>query len=502
MNHPPEIQLPGLSKPTLMPAYSALGAPYVTSVPTTPLPAPRLLHVNLQLAAELGIDEAASACPEFVETMAGNRAWPGYESISSVYGGHQFGTWVPRLGDGRAHLIAEIATPAGERRELQLKGSGPTPYSRFADGRAVLRSSIREYLCSEAMHALGIPTTRALSLVSSPQPVRRETLETAAVVCRVAPSLVRFGHFEYFYYRDDHAQLAPLADHVIEQNFPEFAASPNRYADWLGEVVARTARLLAAWQAVGFCHGVMNTDNFSVLGLTLDYGPFGFIDAFDSHHICNHTDEGGRYAYDQQPVIGHWNCSRLLQATLPLLAQKPEAAVEIATEILDRYPALYTDAMTRAWRQKLGLRDARDDDRELINRYLSILETGHSDFTRSFRNLARFRTADDALATELRDEIADLERFDKWLADYRQRLRSEQSDDAERSLRMNVVNPKYVLRNHLAQAAITAAEHGDAGEIERLFTLLQRPFDEQPEHAAYAAEPPTELRHIEVSCSS
>jgi len=502
MNDLPKIQLPGAMKSALKPVYAALGAPYVTRVPTTPLPAPQLLHVNTQLAAELGIDEAESARPEFVETMAGNRAWPGYESLSSVYGGHQFGTWVSRLGDGRAHLIAEIATPTGERRELQLKGSGPTPYSRFADGRAVLRSSIREYLCSEAMHALGIPTTRALSLVASPQPVRRETIETAAVVCRVAPSLVRFGHFEYFYYRDEHAQLAPLADHVIEQNFPEFAANPNRYADWLGEVVTRTARLMAAWQAAGFCHGVMNTDNFSALGLTLDYGPFGFIDAFDSHHICNHTDESGRYAYDQQPMIGHWNCSRLLQATLPLLAEKPEAAVEIATEILDRYPAHYTAAMTLAWRQKLGLQDERDDDRELINRYLSILETGRSDFTRSFRSLARFRAADDAIAAELRDEIADLERFDIWIADYRQRLRSEQSDDTARSARMNAVNPKYVLRNHLAQAAIAAAERGDASEIGRLFKLLQRPFDEQPEHAAYAARPPAELRHIEVSCSS
>jgi len=223
---------------------------------------------------------------------------------------------------------------------LQLKGGGQTLWSRFADGRAVLRSSIREYLASEAMHALSIPTTRALSLVGSPQPVRRETVETAAVVCRAAPGFIRFGHFEYFYYQNRHDALKPLADHVIAEHFPQFAGHADRYQLWLTEVIERTARLMAQWQAAGFCHGVMNTDNFSALGLTLDYGPYGFMDAFDAHHICNHTDEGGRYAYDQQPMIGHWNCSRLLQATLPLLSEQPEQAVEIANAILERYHVL------------------------------------------------------------------------------------------------------------------------------------------------------------------
>ncbi len=488
--------------PALQPSFVTLGAPYVVPVPTTALATPQLLHVNTALGAELGLDDATLQSAAFVDIMAGNRAWPGAESHSSVYGGHQFGTWVPRLGDGRAHLIAEIVAADGGRRELQLKGSGPTPYSRFADGRAVLRSSIREYLCSEAMHALGIPTTRALALVGSPQPVRRETIESAAVVCRVAPSLLRFGHFEYFYYRDEHAELTPLADHLIDTQFPQFSQRTDRYAAWLGEVVARTARLMADWQAVGFCHGVMNTDNFSAIGLTLDYGPFGFIDAFDVHHICNHTDEGGRYAYDQQPMIGHWNCSRLLQACLPLLDTDPQRAVEIATAILDRFPALYGEAMTQRWRNKLGLAEARDDDRELINRFLSILDRGHSDFTRSFRAISRLNSHDDAPAHGLREEIADLERYDAWIADYRARLRSEGSDDAARAVRMNAVNPCYVLRNHLAQAAITAAEGGDFSEIARLFSLLQRPYDEQPGNEMYAAEPPPALRHIEVSCSS
>lgn len=482
--------------------FAALGDRYAPQVPTTPLPEPRLLHFNADLAGEIGLDPADAASPEFAATMAGNRPWPGYPTVSSVYAGHQFGVFVPQLGDGRAHLIAELAGRDGRRWELQLKGGGQTPWSRFADGRAVLRSSIREYLASEAMHALGIPTTRALSLVGSPQPVQRETLETAAVVCRAAPGFVRFGHFEFFYYQGRHERLAPLADHVIAEHFPQLAGRDDRHQAWLTEVVERTARLMAQWQAVGFCHGVMNTDNFSALGLSIDYGPYGFMDAFDAHHVCNHSDEAGRYAYDRQPAIGHWNCSKLLQATLPLLADDGEQAVELAHAILDRYPPAYSEAMTRLWTAKLGLREVREGDADLINRYLSILHRGGSDFTRSFRNLARLRSDTDEPAQGVRDEIADLAGFDAWVADYRARLRGEQSDDAGRAARMNAVNPKYVLRNHLVQAAIKQAQNGETGEIDRLFRLLRKPFDEQPEMEAYAAEPPASARHIEVSCSS
>jgi uncharacterized protein YdiU (UPF0061 family) len=491
--------------PPLLPQprrYAALGDSYAPQVATTALPEPLLLHFNAALADEIGIEATAAQRPEFTALMAGNLPWPGYAPISSVYAGHQFGSFVPQLGDGRAHLIAELQGSDGQRWELQLKGGGQTPWSRFADGRAVLRSSIREYLASEAMHALGIPTTRALSLVGSPQPVRRETVETAAVVCRAAPGFIRFGHFEYFYYQNQHDKLRPLADHVIAEHFPQFAGHADRYQAWLTEVVERTARLMAQWQAVGFCHGVMNTDNFSALGLTLDYGPYGFMDAFDAHHICNHTDEGGRYAYDQQPMIGHWNCSRLLQATLPLLSDEPEKAVEIANSILERYPPAYTQAMTPMWIAKLGLRDLRLDDPELVNRFLSILHKGHSDFSRSFRHLARLRTDTDAPAHGIRDEIADLEAFDAWVVDYRARLRSESSNDAERAARTNAVNPKYVLRNHLLQTAIEQAQGGSYEEIDTLFKLVNRPFDEQPDMERYAEEPPASARHIEVSCSS
>ena len=491
--------------PPLLPQprrFAALGADYAPKVPTAPLPEPRLLHFNAALAAEIGLDAAAAQSTAFAEALAGNRVWPGYDTVSSVYAGHQFGTFVPQLGDGRAHLLAELDGGGGQRWELQLKGGGPTPWSRFADGRAVLRSSIREYLASEAMHALGIPTTRALSLAGSPQRVRRETIETAAVVCRAAPGFVRFGHFEFFYYQNLHDRLGPLADHVVAEHYSQFLQRPDRHQAWLTEAVERTARLMAQWQAVGFCHGVMNTDNFSALGLTLDYGPYGFMDAFNAHHICNHTDEGGRYAYDRQPMIGHWNCSKLLQATLPLLAPQPEAAVEIANAILDRYPPAYAEAMTRRWCDKLGLREAREGDADLINRYLTLLHNGHSDFTRSFRHLSRLKAHDDGPAEGVRDEIADLAAFDAWVPDYRARLRSEQSDDAARAARMNAVNPKYVLRNHLAQAAIERAEADDFGEIDTLFRLLLKPFDEQPEFERYAAEPPESARHIEVSCSS
>jgi len=296
--------------------------------------------------------------------------------------------------------------------------------------------------------------------------------------------------------------LPPLADHLVDTHFPHLSGLPDRHFRLLTEVLDRTARLMALWQSVGFCHGVMNSDNFSMLGLTLDYGPFGFLDAFDAGHICNHTDQGGRYAYGRQPVIGHWNCSRLLQATLPLLAEDGNRAVEIANEMLERYPGVYGQHMMRLWADKLGLRDVSPADEPLINGFLEILQRGRSDFTRSFRHLARVRTDTDTPATGVREEIADIEAFDAWVADYRARLRSEQSDDMTRATRMNRLNPKYVLRNHLAQRTIEKAQADDFSEIALLMRLLQSPFDEQPELEGYAAEPPPSERHIEVSCSS
>jgi len=482
---------------------AALGEGYAARVTPSPLMQPRLLHANAEVAALFDLDPAEFAKPEFTNVFAGNALLPGMTPIATLYAGHQFGTYVPQLGDGRAILLGQVRNARGESWDLQLKGAGQTPFSRFADGRAVVRSSVREYLASEAMHALGIPTTRALSLVIADDPVRRETIERAAVVCRVAPTHIRFGHFEVFYYRGQHQRLAPLADHVIDEHFPHLRDAPDRHARWLAEIIERTAQLIAQWQSVGFCHGVMNTDNMSILGLTLDYGPYGFMDAFDAHHICNHSDDGGRYAYDRQPGIGYWNCSRLLQATLPLLHEDENEAVTIAEGLLERYGPAYSERVTALWRAKLGLREARDGDADLINRFLSLLHQGRSDFTRSFRLLAQVSAADGGAASALRDQLLAVEAFDAWLPDYRARLRAEGSeDDAERAARMNAVNPKFVLRNYLAQRAIEDAERGSSAEIERLLSVLRRPYDEQPEHASYADEPPPEARHIEVSCSS
>ncbi|WP_248679507.1 protein adenylyltransferase SelO [Sinimarinibacterium sp. CAU 1509] len=482
-------------------AYARLGDVFSARVEPAPVTAPRLLHLNRSLLAQLGIDPAEAERPEFTEILAGNRPLPGGDPRAMLYAGHQFGGWVPQLGDGRAILLGQLRAPDGQCWDLQLKGAGKTPFSRFGDGRAVLRSSVREYLCGEALHHLGVPTTRALSLIAADDPVRRETLETAAVICRVAPSHVRFGHFEVFYYRDQHEALRELADHVIDAHFPELSGRPDRYERWLREVIRRTAQLIAQWQSLGFCHGVMNTDNMSILGLTLDYGPFGFIDGFNAKHICNHTDAGGRYAYDQQPTVGHWNCSRLVQACLPLLSDSPDQAVEIGQALVDGYPAAYSEAMTAAWRRKVGLREPHGDDPTLINRFVSILHRGRSDFTRSFRALATVN-ANDESATELADIVHDSAALEGWLKDYRQRLRMEDGDDAARRARMNAVNPKFVLRNHLAQAAIEAAQRGDASEIERLLTLLRNPYDEHPQYESHAAEPPPEAAHLSVSCSS
>ena len=469
-----------------------------------PLSTPRMVHFNDALARRIGLPADSAADPDFLALMAGNAVRPGVAPLATVYAGHQFGVFVPQLGDGRAMWLGQVRNAQGELFELQLKGAGHTPYSRFADGRAVLRSTIREYLCSEAMHALGIPTTRALCMVASPDPVRREQMETAAVVCRVAPSFIRFGHFEFFYYQQRHDMLAPLADHVVSLHFPQYAGlePQQRHAAWLGDVVERTARLIAQWQGVGFCHGVMNTDNMSALGLTIDYGPYGFLDGFHSGHICNHSDEAGRYAYDQQPRVGYWNSAKLLQAALPLLHEEPEKAVEIAQGLLARYPDTYADAALDGWRRKLGLQDPREGDRDLANLFLNILDRGRNDFTRCFRGLAAVQSDADAPAPAIRDEITDVEAFDAWLASYRERLRSENSDDAARAARMNAVNPKYVLRNHLVQTAIEQSEHGVDSEVARLFEILQRPFDEQPEHEAYAAQPPAWAQEISVSCSS
>ncbi|MBM5589885.1 YdiU family protein [Burkholderia pseudomallei] len=512
----PAAPLPDLAATLAAPrddAFQQLGAAFVTRLPAAPLPAPYVVGFSDDAARMLGLEPALRDAPGFAELFCGNptRDWPQASlPYASVYSGHQFGVWAGQLGDGRALTIGELAHD-GRRYELQLKGAGRTPYSRMGDGRAVLRSSIREFLCSEAMHHLGIPTTRALAVIGSDQPVVREEIETSAVVTRVAQSFVRFGHFEHFFANDRPEQLRALADHVIERFYPACRDADDPYLALLAEATRRTAELVAQWQAVGFCHGVMNTDNMSILGLTIDYGPFGFIDAFDAKHVCNHSDTQGRYAYRMQPRIAHWNCFCLAQALLPLIGlhrdapsedARAERAVEDAHAVLGRFPEQFGPALERAMRAKLGLALEREGDAALANQLLEIMDASYADFTLTFRHLARVSKHDARGDAPVRDLFIDRDAFDRWANLYRARLSEEARDDASRAAAMNRVNPKYVLRNHLAETAIRRAKEKDFSEVERLAAVLRRPFDEQPEHDAYAALPPDWASTLEVSCSS
>jgi uncharacterized protein YdiU (UPF0061 family) len=473
----------------------ALDPALVVRQPPQPLPEPRWVARNPALAAQMGW-LAWMDTPEALALLAGN-AEPPAGARATAYSGHQFGVWAGQLGDGRALLLGEADTPAGAL-EVQLKGSGLTPFSRMGDGRAVLRSSIREFLCSEAMHALGIPTTRALAVVGSPLPVRRESLETAAVVTRVAPSFLRFGHFEHCAHTaQDPAALRRLADATIAAYYPELQGAREPYAALLTAVTRRTARLLAQWQAVGFCHGVMNTDNMSMLGLTIDYGPFGFLDAFDPGHVCNHSDHNGRYAYARQPGVALWNLHALGQALMPLIGD-----TDAALAALQPYQTDYPQAYLAAMQDKLGLQVPRDEDRDLIDDLLRLMARDRADYTITFRRLAGFDSRPASPNAALRDLFIDRPAFDAWALRYAARLAAEGSDDAARALRMNRCNPKYVLRNHLAQAAIGRAETGEFDDVQRLLRLLQRPYDEQPEHEADAGFPPAWAAQLEVSCSS
>ena len=482
-------------------SYRRLPPAFYQEVEPTPLPAPYLVSFNPDAAALIDLDPRAADDPHFAEYVAGGRPIPGAAPIAAIYAGHQFGVWVPQLGDGRAILLGEVRNARGERWDLQLKGAGPTAFSRMGDGRAVLRSSIREYLCGEAMHGLGVPTTRALCVVGSDAPVYRETVETAAVVVRMAPTHVRFGTFQLFASRRQDEHVRTLADHVIDAHFPHLAGEPDRHARWLAEVVERTAELMAHWMAVGFAHGVMNTDNMSILGLTIDYGPFGFLDQFDAGFICNHSDPYGRYAFDQQPNVGLWNCARLAESLLSLVER------DRAVAALDGYAAAYTGRYAALMRAKLGLATSEPEDESLVADLLGLMQAEGADHTRTFRALGGFRVDGDASPSNgarppLRDAFADRAGFDAWGARYAERLRREGSVDEERGARMDRANPKYVLRNYLAQRAIALAERREYSEIERLLTILRDPFAEHPDYERYAAEPPAEEREIVVSCSS
>ena len=481
-------------------AFAALPPAFFTRLQPTPLPAPYLVGASAAAAALVGIDPAAFSSAAFIETFTGNRIPAAAQPLAAVYSGHQFGAWAGQLGDGRAILLGDLpapSMPAPHVLEVQLKGAGATPYSRMGDGRAVLRSSIREFLCSEAMAGLGIPTSRALCVTGSDQLVMRETPETTAVATRMAPSFIRFGSFEHWYYNDRPQELRQLADHVINRLYPHLRENANPYQALLAEVARRTAEMIAQWQAVGFMHGVMNTDNMSILGLTLDYGPFGFMEAFDARHICNHTDQGGRYSYAMQSQIGQWNCFALGQALLPLIGE-----VEDVQEALAGYQPHFKARLDALLHAKLGLATTADGDSALIDAMFAIMQASHVDFTLFFRRLGNLRRDDPLQDAPLRDLFIDRTAFDAWAVQYRARLLEEDSSDVVRKLAMDATNPKYVLRNHLAQVAIEKAQNKDFTEVARLLAILEKPFDEQPEHEPYAGLPPDWASHLEVSCSS
>ncbi len=487
-------------------AYTLSGDDTCQITQPSPIPNPYWVAFSASAAKLIGLElnpNSLPADPAWLEICAGNSLTTATHQftkpLSTVYSGHQFGVWAGQLGDGRAILLGEI-----NGQELQLKGAGKTRYSRMRDGRAVLRSSIREFLCSEAIHSLGIPTTRALAVVGSEMPVRRETVETAAVCARLAPSFLRIGHFEHFASLQDTSRLKELADLLIRDHYRECQKATNPYLELFKQICGRNAKLVAQWQAVGFCHGVLNSDNISVIGLTMDYGPFGFMDQFQIDHICNHSDQGGRYAYHRQPQIMHWNMACLASAFLPLIELNHDAneAQTRLREALEEFAISYAKAWQSLFRQKLGLTTAQDEDTHLIERLLQAMHNSRVDFTHFFRQLGLVRQEQKVQTIALRDHFLDQELIDQWFSDYLNRLKSENSSDEARQIAMNLVNPKYVLRNHLAQVAIDKAKQHDFSEIQTLLKILANPYDEQVEYDAYALPPPPDLERVEVSCSS
>lgn len=465
---------------------------FYTALSPTPLHNARLLWRNEPLALALDVPDALFHPVSGAGIWGGEALLPGMSPLAQVYSGHQFGVWAGQLGDGRGILLGEQQLPDGTTRDWHLKGAGLTPYSRMGDGRAVLRSTIRESLASEAMHYLGIPTTRALSIVTSDTPVMRETQEQGAMLMRIAESHVRFGHFEHFYYRRDPQKVRQLADFVIRHHWPELQNESDKYVAWFRDVVRRTAQMIARWQAVGFAHGVMNTDNMSILGLTIDYGPFGFLDDYQPGFICNHSDYQGRYSFENQPAVALWNLQRLAQSLSPFIA------VEGLNAALDDYQHQLLTEYGLLMRSKLGFFTRQQGDNDLLNSLFALMAREGSDYTRTFRMLSL--TEQQSAASPLRDEFIDRGAFDDWFAQYRSRLQQENIDDAQRQAHMQRVNPAMVLRNWLAQRAIDAAEKGDSSELERLHEALRQPFIDRSDD--YVSRPPDWGKRLEVSCSS
>ena len=492
----PELSLTAKLHHSFFDTFKDRGDLHFSPVVPSRLDQPTKVSSNSLLATQLGIDPAALESQTMLDLVSGNFGTANIKPIALVYSGHQFGVWAGQLGDGRAMTLGELPVTGADGKtelwDIQLKGAGPTPYSRFADGRAVLRSSIREYLCSEAMHGLGIASTRALYLLDSKTRIYREDVESGAIVCRVARSHIRFGSFEHFHYRNQPEGVAALANYVIDRHFPEWAAEHNRYLKLFTQTVENTAKMIAQWQAIGFSHGVMNTDNMSILGDTLDYGPFGFLDSYNPNFICNHSDSHGRYSFKNQPSVGLWNLNALATSLMSLLSSDELIAV------LKTYEPHYLTHYRALMAAKLGLLEYRDDDEQLLNSLLELLQKNAVDYSLFFRQLCTFSATDQSV----RDHFIDRDAFDLWAEQYLQRLVQQPLTDQQRCAQMLRTNPKYVLRNYMAQAAIEKAQQGDYSEVNLLLRVLQNPFDEHPEAEKYAGLPPDWADHISVSCSS
>jgi uncharacterized protein YdiU (UPF0061 family) len=483
-------------------SYAALPDGFFVRVAPTPVTSPKLVKLNRPLAKHLGLDPDWLAGSEGVEILAGKRVPDGADPIAMAYAGHQFGHFVPQLGDGRAILLGEVIDADGIRRDIQLKGSGPTPFSRRGDGRAALGPVLREYVLSEAMAALGIPTTRSLATVVTGENVVRETLLPGAVLTRVASSHIRVGTFQYFAARSDVAGVRRLADHVIARHYPDIANAERPYHALLDAVIGRQADLVARWLLVGFIHGVMNTDNTSIAGDTIDYGPCAFMDTYDPATVFSSIDEMGRYAYGNQPRIALWNLTRFAECLLPLFSDDQEKAIAEAQSALAGFGEKFDAAYYAGLRSKLGLFTARDDDPDLANDLLKAMAENAADCTLTFRRLSDAAQGP-AGDLEVRKLFADPAAYDAWAVRWRQRIAEEPQDAATRQAAMRSVNPAFIPRNHRVEAIIEAAvNRNDFAPFEELLAVLAKPYDDQPAFALYAEPPKPDERVLQTFCGT
>ena len=471
--------------------YRKLPEEFYHIVNPKPFENPFLICINPEMAKEIELDTTGIDETELAEYLSGKRLIPGSEPIAQYYTGHQFGVYNPHIGDGRAILLGEVLNSHGEKWDLHLKGAGTTKYSRGFDGRAVLRSTIREYLCSEAMYYLGIPTTRALSIVGSDEKVERETTEMGAMLIRTARSHVRFGSFEGFFFQGQEENIKILADYVIDNYYPDLSDSNKKYSEMANETAKKTGSLIAMWQAFGFTHGVMNTDNMSLLGDTIDYGPYAFMETYKSDFTPNHSDHFGRYSYKSQPAIAYWNLNKLLQTLSSLLTG------DEIQEALGEYREAYADKYLGIMAKKFGFQDFKDGDKKFFDETLELLEEKEIDFPGFFRELS-------GVTFEAKARASKVNKIGKaWLDKYFKRLKEENRDSKSRKESMDSVNPKYVLRTYIAEQAIREAEDNqNYTEIEKIRKILMRPFDDQPEYDKYAKQAPEWAKEISLSCSS